>query len=273
MSSHRVAGFIALGCASLVLAFALASADPWSSRSDALNRRFPDLASRRSQLTPMAVVVDVAEFEVQNGYATWVYLDDCRALGQSLGDALTTALAAKGYTVKSLRLLSIGAAAAHDRTVCRVYTSYAKRDARPDTLEVSPAPFQLDSSLSSSDELRAAWQELFHGALHPKGGKKGKPSVIAATPKVRDVIGADYALVAVGLGTHNVEYRGTPMGAPGHGVVPTANPSPYPGSLIRITLVDCTNGDVLWSDARTDWRPFSAKGMDRIARDFAAQMP
>jgi hypothetical protein len=71
-----------------------------------------------------------------------------------------------------------------------------------------------------------------------------------------------------------VVYRGIPMpGSMGGGVMSETDPSPYPGSAVRVAVIDLRNGDVLWADFTSDFRSFKDSRMDDIAEDFVAQMP
>jgi len=262
----------ALCCATIAIATStLTLADSWG-RETFLARRFPEFAKQKSQITALAVVVDVAEFEVEDNRATWVYTDDCRGLAQKLEDALVAALAAKGYPVKAQPVLSVGQGADTSQT-CRVSSSWTKREQRPTDVEPVTPPFYADSTLSATADLVAAWRGVAQATLRAKAPKRGVPFVAPGAATVREALGADYAFVAIGLGTHNVRYQGVATGGRFGGMVSQADPSPYPGSSIQIALIDCRSGNVLWADGTSDWRAFSAARIDKIARDFVKQMP
>lgn len=254
-----------------------ATAGSWA-RSNDLTRKFPNFARQKPRLTTIAVVVDVAEFEVEDGEARWVYVDDCLSLARTLDEAFLAALAKKGYSVKREPILSVGHAADSTRT-CRVFTSWSKRDQRPDSAVAVRPPFYADSTLHPTPAIVSAWREVAHRSLRPKPAKRGAPPLVPGAPVLRDVVGADYLLLAVGLGTHDVRYReplpgtpGVPIGG-GFATSKIADPSPYPGSRVSMALIDCRDGTVLWADDASDIRPFSAKRMDDIAEDLVAQMP
>jgi hypothetical protein len=255
-----------------------ATAGSWA-RSNDLARKFPNFARQKPRLTTIAVVVDVAEFEVEDGEAKWVYVDDCLSLARKLDEAFLTALAKRGYSVKRQPILSVGHAADSTRT-CRVFTSWSKRDLRPDSSAAVPPPFYADSTLHPSPGIVSAWREVAHRSLRPRSPKRGAPPLVPGASALRDVVGTDYLLLAVGLGTHNVRYRDAGPGDPalpiGSGIRANgrvAEPTPYPGSRVSMALIDCRDGTVLWADDASDIRPFSEKRMDDIAEDFVAQMP
>lgn len=271
-SSHLE--LLVLCCFTALMVFTPALAGSWSSswsRESSLARKFPEFAKQKSQINALAVVVDVAEFEVENNRATWIYTDDCRGLAQKLEDALTAALGAKGYPVKAQPVLSVGQGA--DTSKCRVFSSWDKRDLRPGDLAPTAPPFYVDSTLNASAAAVSAWRGVAQATLNAKGPKRGVPEVIPGTDTVREALGADYAFVAIGLGTHNVRYQGVPTGGRFGGMTGQADPSPYPGSRIQIAVIDCRTGNVLWADGTSDWRAFSGKRMEGIAKGFVEQMP
>ena len=90
---------------------------------------------------------------------------------------------------------------------------------------------------------------------------------------VHEAMGTDYVLVAVGLGTRNVVYRGVPTGGSFGAMTGVADPSPYPGSRLQVALIDCRDGRVLWADNTSDFRAFSLKRMDDLAQKIVGRMP
>jgi hypothetical protein len=257
----------------------VATAGSWA-RSNDLARKFPHFPKQKAGLTPIAVVVDIAEFEVEDGEATWVYLDDCLGLARRFDDAFLVALSKKGYPIKAQPILSVGHGADTTKT-CRVFTRWTDREQRPSSASPVSPPFYADSTLHPSPSAVSVWRAVVQQARRPKSPKRGAPPRISEASGVRDVIGADYVLLAVGLGTHNVEYRDdlmppvtTPSLQTPFDVKPRkVAPSPYPGSTVSIALIDCRDGTVLWADDASDIRAFSAKRMDDLAEDFVAQMP
>ena len=248
------------------------AAHAWSSRGSELNAQFPELKKQKAQLTPIAVAVDVAEFEVDDGKATWIYLDDCRVLARTFEDALVAALGAKGYAAKALPILSTGQAADTTAT-CRVFSAWDKRDRRPKDLSPSAPPFYVDSTLNATPELRSSWRDVLQATRGLKAPRPGASQTIPLPTTVHEAVGADYVLVAVGLGTRNVVYRGVGTGGSFGAMTGVADPSPYPGSRLQVALIDCRDGRVLWADNTSDFRAFSVKRMDHLAQIIVGRMP
>src|SRR5882762_8239167 len=207
------------------------AAHAWSPRSSELNAQFPELKKQKAQLTPIAVAVDVAEFEVDDGKATWIYLDDCRVLAQTFEDALVAALGAKGYAAKALPILSIGQGADTTAT-CRVFSAWDKRDLRPKDLSPSAPPFYVDSTLNATAERQSSWRDVLQATGRLKAPRRGTSLTIPVPTTVHEAMGTDYVLVAVGLGTRNVVYHGVPTGGSFGAMASVADPSPYPGSWL-----------------------------------------
>lgn len=234
---------------------------------------FPDFKKQKARLTTIAVVVDVAEFEVDYDEATWVYLDDCRLLSQKLEDGLTAALAKKGYPARALPVLSTGQGA-DTSTSCRVFSSWAKRDLRPEDLPKMRPPFYVDSTLNATAGLQSSWREVLQATRKLKHPVRGRPVAIRVPPEVHEALGTDYAFFVVGLGTKNIVYRPVPTpGSFAGGVMSVADPSPYPGSRLQVALVDCRDGRVLWADGTSDIRAFHEKRMDDLAEKLVQRMP
>src|SRR5438132_396454 len=209
--------------------------------------------------------VDVAEFEVDDGKATWIYLDDCRVLAQTFEDALVAALGAKGYAAKALPILSIGQGADSTAT-CRVFSAWDKRDLRPKDPSPSAPPFYVDSTLNATAERRSSWRDVLQATGRLKAPRSGTSLTIPVPTTVHEAMGADYVLVVVGLGTRNVVYRGVGTGGRFGGMTSVADPSPYPGSSLQVALIDCRDGLVLWADNTSDFRAFSVKRMHDLAQ-------
>jgi hypothetical protein len=276
MKAFRISWTVVIAALALL---APSTCGAWgSARAWDLARKFPNFKKQKSQLDTIALVVDVAEFEVERGEATWVFVDDSRDLAQRLEDGFETALPSKGYAVKALPILSVGHGADTTRT-CRVFTRWAARDTRPQSAPKVRPPFFVDSTLNATREIESAWRTLVQGTLRIKKGRGKEPPHVTAPSSLREVVGANYALIAIGLGTKNVDApRGTMVGVPGsRGALalgfPRDPPSPYPGSAVQVALIDLRNGDVLWADSAFDIRPFKDSRMDDIAEDIVAQMP
>jgi hypothetical protein len=273
----------------------LASITEPAPRTAGSGRHFPRLAEQKAALSTVVVVADVAEFEMSGARPSTVYVEDCRALGGRLADTLAAALAAKGYRVRALPAVGVGLGADEARS-CRVFQRWAQRSLDASAFPKAAAPFYADSSLAGTVELRDEWQTVMKSAFtwKPANPKKGPPAVFAGTAALRDPLGADYVLVAVGRGTKHANMGQPPFAAgqmgsakppawtgskplplPGSGPPPwpSTEPSPWPGSQVRIALIDCRDGTVLWADRTYTWQGFSDGRLDGFAHDLAAAMP
>jgi hypothetical protein len=230
-------------------------------------RHFPRFAEQKAAITSIALVADLAEFELRG---STLYLADCRRLGARLADTLAAALAAKGYPIRSQGVVGVGFGAGDEAKKCRVYPDWATRDASEPSPPGGP-PFWADSALAGTPATRDAWRAIAHATfvLKTPNPKKDSAPVMPGIDAVRDALGADCVLVAIGLGTKNAIMWASPFGEGGR----VADYSPWPGSEVRIALVDCRSGTVLWADRAHTGQGFSNHGVDAFVRDLAAEMP
>jgi hypothetical protein len=270
----------------------LASVTEPAPRTSDPARHFPRFVEQKAALSTVAVVADLAEFEVFGGKPVTVYVEDCRALGGRLADSLAAALAAKGYPVRAQSVAGVGLGA-DEAAACRVYQRWDQRHLDAALFPRAAAPFYVDSSLCGTDSLRATWAAVVRSVstLKLPNPKKGPAPSISGTGAFRGVLGADYLLVAVGRGTRNPKssppdvtaptwvkppkWTGASTPPPLFGARPfgAAERSPWPGSEVRIALIDCRDGSVLWADRAYTWQGFSNGRVDGFVRDLAAAMP
>ena len=268
-------------------------------RGEEPQRWFPGFAAQKAALPHVVVAVDVAEFEVDGGEAYRVFVDDCRDLAAHCASTLVTELRKKSYAVDTGFVAGVGLAAAErdssegaasrsksdepDRMKpILVQPRWKTRDADEASAPKLPPPFFADSVHVDAPSLRMAWVSAMHGAFdvkHPDP-KKGRVASIPRATELRAVLGADIAVFAVGLGTKNPKYRPTiPMvgGVAGDpfrdsfGRLPDS--SPYPGSALRIVIVDLRDGTVLWADREIAWQGFNPGRIDSLVRTLVDAMP
>lgn len=255
-------------------------------------RHFPAFAAQKAEVGPIAVVADLAEFEVENGKPSRVYVENCRAFGARLAEGLAGALAAKGYAARALPPAGVGLGA-DEAKACRVYGDWTQRDVAGKSVPVAAAPFYTDSALAGTEERRAAWVSVMRAVWTFKlpNPKKGGAAPITGADSLREAIGGDWLLVAVGRGTMqpapSVQWA-PPTGFGRHeGPAPVVvgrgtGDSPWPGSQVRIALIDCRSGRVVWADRCRDanvlWEEnvkqgFSNGRVDGFVRDLVSAMP
>jgi hypothetical protein len=107
----------------------------------------------------------------------------------------------------------------------------------------------------------------------------------ASASPARDAIGSDYALLVVVVGTKvpmgkqlgqnmlSAFRRGS--GGGGGGVTFSAGVdfTQYSGTGIRVAMVDCKTGRVLWSDGDHEKSSLKDENLDMLAKDVLKRMP
>jgi hypothetical protein len=101
---------------------------------------YPDFASRKASLGPIAFVADLVVVENAVGDAKKVYREDCRELGRGLIDLMTHQLEGKGYTFSSRRLVSVGHVMTN-RAQYRVLETWAQHTEDASKFPIHAPPF------------------------------------------------------------------------------------------------------------------------------------
>ena len=132
---------------------------------------------------------------------------------------------------------------------------------------------------------RDAWHAVLNGAWEYER-KKNKPTpTLGEIAGLREAIGSDYAFLVVVVGTKvpfgkqmgQSMLSGLTHGPVGHAGNVTfsagVNFTQYSGTGIRVAMVDCKNGDVLWSDGDFEAKSLKEENLNKLAKDVLKRLP
>jgi hypothetical protein len=248
---------------------------------------FPEFAGRKPTLGSITLVADVVVVEDVIGKTEKVYLGDCKDLGRVMLGMLAEDLGHKGYAFSSRRLVSVGNVVSDQRQY-RILDRWEQHKEDASRFPVQPPPFYQDSVLCATDSSRAAWHALLNRAWDFEK-KKNKPArTLDDIVALHDVIGTDYAAVALVVGTkipmgkkfgQGMLSGATVMHASGSTGSGTTSVSfgvdfeQYSGTGIKFLVVDCRSGEVLWADGDHEDFSLDEGRLNRLTADVIARMP
>jgi len=256
-----------------------------------LKKLFPEFESRKSGIGSLALIADVVVVEDVPGRTENVFREDSKEIGRGLLDSLALSLANKGYSFSSERLVSVGSVI-NDKTQYRVLDRWDQRTEELSRFPVESPPVYQDSTLCTSDSIRAAWHELLDGVWAFKKKKNQPAGTLPSVTNLRETIGTDFAMVVVVVATRATMgklLKGNALkDLPIFGKKTAFKLSfdswedvhfdkdvdfdKYSGLGLKLAIVNCRDGEVLWSDGDHDRWGLEGTKLDILTRDVIRRM-
>jgi hypothetical protein len=251
---------------------------------------YPEFESRKSGLGSLALVADVVVVEDVSGTTEKVYREDSKEVGRRLMDQLAEGLGSKGYSFASRTLVSVGNVVT-GKYQYRVLDRWEQRTEDDSRFAVQSPPFYRDSTLCASDSACGAWHALLNGVWEFQKKRKEPAGTLGSITSLRGAIGTDFALVVVvvatratlgkQLGQHAL--AGIPIfGKSDHKLEfesrdavrfsPDVDFTKYSGTGLKLAVVDCRSGEVLWSDADHDRWGFEEDRLNLLVKQMIKLM-
>ncbi len=245
-------------CFGLLVAVGLLVAPPTHAANPA--KLFPDFADQKAKLGPVALVADVVVVEDVLGNVEKVYLDDCRHLGQQVVSTFAAAMGEKGYSIQKRGVVASGEVL-DPKGSYHILSTWEQHTQDVGGLPVVHPPFFVDSTIAPNEDAQAAWNAVLNAAWAFEK-KKGKPApVLADAAKLHDLIESDYLFTVIVVGTKipfGKKFGQGMLSGLTHGPVGSAGNvtfsagidfTQYSGTGIKVAMIDCRSGEVLWSDS------------------------
>lgn len=248
---------------------------------------FPDFASQKPKLGSIAMLTDLIVVEDVIGTTEKVYLVDCHHLGEAILGTFADGLGPKGYSFSRKSVVSIGNVL-NDKLQYRLLQTWDQHKKDDAQFPVVTPPFYEDSSLSAAGSSRSAWHAVLNGVWAFKK-EKGKPAPpLAEIAGLHEAIGTDYALIIVVVGTkvpfgkqlgqgmlsNMTHVSGSHSGSSGTvSVNGGLDFTQYSGTGIRMAVVDCKTGEVMWADGDHEGTSLSEDRLEKLSKDVLKRMP
>jgi hypothetical protein len=266
----------------LTLGLTMLAASPGHARSPVKN--FPSFAAQKESLGTVALIGDAVVIEDVIGSTEKVYMADCKEIGAEVLKLFANEMSAKGYKVQPGELLSIGVQS-NAKAMYHVLPSWEQHKLDTKDLPIQSPPFYVDSTRVHGDEALAAWRAVAIGTWAFEI-KKDKPvPVFSDITSLKDVLGADHAFVVLVAGTKipfgklfgeamlsGMTHSGAPVGG-GVSVGAGVDFTQFSGTTIRVAMIDCRNGAVLWADGDEKQKSVTTDQVDDLAKNVLKRLP
>lgn len=247
---------------------------------------FPDFAHQKATLGAVALVADVVVVEDVIGSTEKVYLDDCKELGEVVIATFESALRDKGFAVEKKPLVSVGQVV-DPSAEYRILSTWSQHKMDSKQFPILAPPFYVDSTLCHDDGARAAWKSVMHQAwAYAKRDEKPGPPIPEAI-ELQDELGTHTMFLVQVVGTkipfgktlgqsilESMGNTGVPVGNTrfrfAHHVVDITQ---FSGTALKVTMIDCRNGEVLWSDSDYKEKHIKRGRVASMASDLMEHLP